>query len=443
MSGCPRSAVRALTLLVFAACGPTAGTPDGSADAPVDARPTCPGGGENLQCFQVACPGSGPTTLTGTVYAPNGTLPIYNATVYVPNGIVEPFTTGVACDRCADTLSGDPLVATTTDTSGRFILRNVPATQNVPVVIQIGRWRRQIVLDDVPACESTEVGAEQTSLPRNKGLGDIPQMAVSTGGYDAIECLLRKIGLEDGEFTSDAGDGRVHMFHGIDGTDAISGGATLADSQTLWATTTSLSRYDVVFLSCEGGQNPDTKLPDARQAMFDYTNLGGRVFASHYHNYWLQAGPAPWSEITTITDLADLDDIEADIDTSYLRGMDMAQWLVNVQASPNGLGRISITDAQHTVTDIDETRVQRVIYKDVTANAMPSVQYFSFTTPLTMPEEDRCGRVVFSDIHVSNLDGSSPDLDFPSGCQSTGLSPQEKVLAFMIFDIASCIGTVD
>jgi hypothetical protein len=426
----------ALAPLVAAACGPTSfPSDDDGGRTPDGAPPGCTG----LACYQTPCSGGGSTTLSGTVYAPNGTLALYNASVYVPNAPIDAFPTGVGCDRCSSGLSGNPLTSTTTDTNGRFVLSNVPAAPEVPVVIQIGRWRRVTTLTNVTACADTPLDPEQTRLPRNQGEGDIPQMALSTGGWDALECLLRKIGLDDDEFTTDSAGGRVHLYAGVAGTDQLASGPALSPSTALWASSASLGRYDVVFLACEGDQHSETKQAPAPQALSDYAGVGGRVFASHYHNYWIQNGPGMWPLTTTFEDLNDLGTIVADVDMSYPRGRDLADWLVNVQASAT-LGRIAIDEAQHTVTSVDDTLAQRQIYLDVTGNLRPSVQYLGFTTPLEAQEEARCGRVVFSDIHVAAGDVSNVDRAFPSGCTSTGLSPQEKVLAFMIFDIASCIG---
>jgi len=406
---------------------------------------------EGLECDQVDCAGGGTTSLSGTVFAPNGTLPLYNVTVYVPRVALAPFGTALTCDQCGDELSGRPLVQTVTDTAGHFVLTDVPATDNVPLVIQVGRWRRQLTIDRVPECVDTPLANAETRLPKNQSEGDIPRMALTTGGADGLECLLRKIGLDDSEFTPAGGAGRVHLYAGSGGTDkfdAAHGGADFANATTLWSDLPSLSNYDVTFLSCEGNQNPQTKPPEALAAMKQYADLGGRVFASHWHNYWLEAAPDPWPQTVTRQNLPDLGNINADVNTSFDRGSALATWLVNVNASAT-LGRIAIKAAQHTVTAVNANLADRWIYQDVTANNAPSVQYMSFTTPLEQPLAARCGRVVFSDIHVSGEDPgddhSSPNLEFPSGgCTSNvnQLSPQEKVLAFMIFDIASCIPDV-
>ena len=75
------------------------------------------------------------------------------------------------------------------------------------------------------------------------------------------------------------------------------------------------------------------------------------------------------------------------------------------------------------------------------------------TTPMQVPPEQRCDKVVFSDMHVSAGSRSLPSLPYPSGCACGGagdplctmpqaLKPQEKALAFMFFDIASCVGAI-
>ncbi|HRC57020.1 MAG TPA: carboxypeptidase-like regulatory domain-containing protein [Kofleriaceae bacterium] len=440
------------SLLVFAAlgCGNHDGGGKGNPDAAPDS-PTC----EGIGCKQVQCTGGGTTSISGTVFAPNGTLPIYNATVYVPLRPLDPIVSGASCDRCAE-LSGNPLVRTTTDEQGRFTLTNVPATTDVPVVIQVGKWRRVITVPSVPECTDTAVATGMTRLPKNKTEGDMPRMALATGEADALECMLRKIGIDESEITNSAGTGRVHLFQGAGGTgqfDAARGGATFTGAATtLWDTEAKLSAYDVVFLSCEGeGNRTVGKTTAAKAAMRAYADKGGKVFTSHWHLEWLAGNTPPWDNAITFyfnghatgeTTLPDLGNITADIDATFPKSDALSKWLLNVGAS-TVRGKIDLRDAQHTAIGFNPTYTERWIHYPAAGARRPSVQYASLTTPLEKPATEKCGRVVFSDIHVSSGDLSANNLLYPSGGCTTNvatLSPQEKVLAFMMFDIASCVG---
>jgi hypothetical protein len=72
--------------------------------------------------------------------------------------------------------------------------------------------------------------------------------------------------------------------------------------------------------------------------------------------------------------------------------------------------------------------------------------YFSFDTPInptnTMTNETGptyCGRAVYSDLHVAGNPQTDDSMTPPDGCKAGPLSPQEKALEFMLFDLSSCV----
>ena len=187
-----------------------------------------PGGGPNncppgspLSCYvNTKCPGGASTTLTGKVYDPAGKVPIYNVIVFVPNDmsslpVITPGTS--SCNTC-DVPVGNYVSVTTTDKTGSFTLPNVPTGKNVPLVVQIGKWRRIITVPNIKDCATTPLpssGAGQARLPKNHQEGDMPQMALLTGALDDLGCFLTRVGIDPTEYSAPQGGGRLDIYQGL------------------------------------------------------------------------------------------------------------------------------------------------------------------------------------------------------------------------------------
>ncbi len=411
----------------------------------------------NLCKQQVACPGGGTTSLSGTVFDPAGKVPLYDVIVYVPNAPVAPIKHGASCDRCGD-VSGDPLVSAITDEAGKFTLKNVPVGANIPLVVQVGKWRRQLTIPNVAQCVDTPLDAGLTRLPKNKSEGDIPKIALTTGGADALECFLRKVGLEDGEFGTMGGAASVDFYAGQPQGggggggaqratvkfDAAHGGASFAQSEPFWSDANNLMAYDMVLLSCEGQTYPNTKPQAALDALYAYTQAGGRVFASHWHRYWLDPqadnngpmiGTTKFTNLGTWNDASFPGSIQATVDTSFPKGQSMQKWLGNVNALQGA--SLPIDGSKKNLESVNKSNAQQWITYDSPA----AVEYMSFNVPEGVPDDQKCGRVVYSDLHVSSGVGDAPGPAWPGGCATTSLSPQEKALEFMLFDLSACISS--
>ena len=436
-----RYLLAAVVVSSWIGCGPTSrGGNDADNGGPADA---C----EGLECRIVNCEAMGlpPTSISGTVFAPNGTLALYGATVYVPNGDTGTMMPGAQCSRCMDSLPGGSIANTQSDTAGQFALTNVPAGRNVPLVIQIGKWRRQVEITEITQCTDNPVPPELTSLPKNKSQGDMPKIAMVTGSCDALECLIRKLGVDVAEFTSDTGDGQIHMF-ASNGANKFADNTPFAPASTLWSSVDKLKQYDLAMMSCECSQRANEKPQDAMNAIKAYADLGGRVFLSHYHNVWIAGernmpshAPAVWPSIARC-DIDQSSSGSATIDqVNNPKGPAFATWMTNVGGSPTP-GSIPIMEGRQTCASIDTFKAERWAY--FPSGNMNYPQNFQFTTPNEQPVADRCGKVVFSDMHVASGSSSSSGTGFPGGCSAQPMTPQEKALAFMFFDIASCVGPI-
>ncbi|MET0591194.1 MAG: hypothetical protein ABW133_00740, partial [Polyangiaceae bacterium] len=168
-------------------------------------------------CPQIARCEAGATTVTGIAVtgSSNHPHPLTGAIVYIPNletgGALPPVADGPQCAPCGAFDRKRAIAATTTGIDGRFVLRDVPAGQAIPIVVQLGAWQRMTTID-VVGCTENKLAEGTVRLPRNQREGNIPLTAVVTGAHDSLECLLRKVGIDDAEFTNPSGTGRIHLY---------------------------------------------------------------------------------------------------------------------------------------------------------------------------------------------------------------------------------------
>jgi len=447
--------------------------PPGTDAAPI---PVCPTG---LQC-NVSCSGGGTTSISGKVYDPAGKNPLYNVVVYVPATPLVPLPKGVptggdACE-CGALFKSGAVVSTATAVDGSFTLTNVPVGSSVPLVIQVGKWRKAYTVN-VASCQDNAQPDKSLAFPSTVAAGNtndnIPDIAVSTGGADTLECLMLRIGLASSEYVAGPGSGHVHIYSGGDPTGFSLGGSPESppmpgapqSSTSLWSTQAQLMPYDIVLLSCEGGETYDANPP----ALEAYLNAGGRAFGSHFHYSWFSgpleslqnySAPADWNNLATWSvDQGDDNLIGGVIDQTlngsanpFPKGVALQKWLSGVNGLGKGMPAVPSTELSiyspryNAKVGPANTPSQPWITADSSSSVSGSTMYFSFDTPIMTapPPPDSsgptyCGRAVFSDLHVggdpSTMDSSPP----PSGCDNTDLSPQEKALEFMLFDLSSCV----
>jgi hypothetical protein len=406
----------------------------------------------NYACFQVSCLGGATTSISGTTYAPDGVDPIPNVLVYVPNGTVQPFVDGPADDTEASLVTGDPLVLTTSAANGTFTLTNVPAGTSFPLVLQAGRWRRQLTVPSLTSCVNTPVSNFNppsdvfSRFPRTQVEGDIPKMALATGGVDALECSLRKIGIADTEFTDYtvnasglSNPGRINVFEGAGNSGAKAGSTVHTESQLVGSTSATiagslLGNYNVLLLPCQGTFGYTTA--DGRGNAITFAGEGGRIFATHHSDTYLDQdaaidGAADWlGDANSIS----LGSGEATINTSFSSGMTLAQWLQDI-ASTTTQGQVAMTALFN-----DQSGVNAPTQSWATLNGGGShILQLSFYTPVGSPAASQFGRVMYNEYHVDST-STNDTVTFPAECtgglaKTSPFTPQEHMLEYSLFDL--------
>ena len=441
---------------------------------------------QGLQCAAVDCAAMGmpETSLTGHVYDPAGNLPLYNVYVYVPNATPAPIAPGnPECNQCEAPASGSPIIGIPTGPDGSFSIRKgmgnawgVPAGNNggkgIPLVIQVGKWRKQLVIPNVSACAPNDLDAifntgtgtaRQLRLPAKGSEGDMPLIAF-TSGCDPAECFLRNVGIDDSEFAPPGTAGKhVHFYTGQDSTNdeaasAVDGGNTPAQTYAWWTSSTSLLEYDIIFNACEC--YPYDRGALAYGAIDKYLRGGGRLFTTHYYGNWF----IPTTGTSDLQSVAQWESVaaagrengwqgmplpmspESDaVDQTFPKGMAYAAWLQDAGIS-SSLGNIALADVRDDIlspapagcSSSQSCLSTQWLYNP--ANMHP--RYLSFNVPVDAPATQQCGRAVYSDVHLSGVsnDGTFPtECNYPKIDAPPGHLKNEQALEFLFFDLSSCV----
>ena len=427
---------------------------------------------------QVNCDGGTPTTITGTVFAGVSAWtmappdPVPNVLVYVPNAPIQPFTPGASCRQCGADVSGQPLVSTYTDFDGTFTLSNVPVGNNIPLVIQLGRWRRQFTFNST-ACTTTAL-PQPLNLPRNQSEGQIPLTAISTGNVDALECVLLKMGVDQAEFTPDTGaggTGRIQVYAGDPGPNGgtPNGGAPGADvgpntrtELALMGANGTFMNYDQIMLPCWGAAA--TKTATELANLVTYSDSGGHFFATHYSYSWL-VNNAEFNNVAQwVPDFDNPQSVTWTLNVStavppsppsphvetFAKWLNFIGALSNSGATVPANPQVQVFSPRHDATAVANGSVDWIDGTDQRQNGFirgdtpqnfnghgtSLVEHFTFNTPVGATSQ--CGHDIFSDFHVTN-NGGTNGTTFPAECDTNALTPQEQILEFMIWDLASCV----
>ncbi len=411
------------------------------------------------------------TTISGTVHMPNGTDVLPNVLVYATTGSVTTPISGATCTgstpsnqpaSCITAENANPTLvtsgtgvyaATYTAVNGTFTLTGVPINTTYSVVIEAGKWQRVFP----EAVETSPLTGLSLSMPATHAEGNIPLIAVVTGSADALECVFRDLGLADTEFTDDNGTvnlgGRIHLYKGDKSAGAEINASTPSVTTLVGgSSTTPLNSYDMVMFPCQGVNSTETS--SSIDPILAYTSAGGRVFATHWSEMWLNTaetyGGATFSgAVNWLTSAgSNPSDGAATVNTNFTDGSTLSQWLYLSGYSAGGTPGTadSGTEGQVAISTLRDN-IESVIAPTqtwLTLNSPSDLMQFTFNTPLGAAVEAQYGRVVFNEYHVENVTGVGGDI-FPAECPALvdNEIAQEKMLEYALFDLSNFVTGIE
>ena len=393
------------------------------------------------------------TTIGGTTYAPNGMDPLPGLVVAVfPNDHVFPAQPmSVQCQTCVSGVPG-AIAFASAGANGVFSIAGAGTPLNAggmfTIAVYSGGFRRVVRNVSVPMCGNLMLTAAQTSLP-GATMGDnlIPRIAVASAAA--------------GTAAGDVNDKFAHVLDviGITGYTRFGPDKSMAtrtppmDLITLFSTPATLAQYDVVIAPCGSLGNfsvAATLAPAMVTNLRAWLGMGGRLYASDLsYEVIAQSDPTMinWAAGPSPHAMADPADVgqggTAAAPLTVMANVDDAgllAWLRLIGTVAPGGTQIPVTDLKDPWAAIDSVPPANLVADshgaihesilvsaDVTWHTAPSAHH-----PLTVQADvadaagNYCGRAVFSSYHVQSSTTAT-------------LSPQERVLEYLFFQLSTCI----
>ena len=371
--------------------------------------------------------------MTGTVFAPDGKTAVADAAVYVPTDQTRAVPLRKARGRAAEPV----IVETRTDARGNFVLTGVPAGDTV-VKIAKGQWLVKTVVS-VARGGTSAIPVAVTTLPVT-GAG-AARIAVVLGAYDHMEDVLAKLGLgavSNGVLVS--GTQKFDIY-----TSEAGENGSVGSTADLVNNAAKLARYDIVFFNCGADETP-LENAAAKQNLRDYVQNGGNLYVTDLaYDYIEQSVPEAidfFGADDTATGGAEergaaengesgvasnADAVDTNLrDWLAARGALRPDGKVHVEGFLGGWGVINEPGASGKVwvrgllAASDDTRAS---HSHGTGRGRGRAVGAGETRNLTVTVPFGAGKVLYSSYHTE------------PGERSDTLSPQEQILAYLVFEL--------
>jgi hypothetical protein len=384
-------------------------------------------------------------TITGRVWAPNQApgqvpvdheIPVAGALVYVTTNKPEPIPEGVYCEKCIGTPQGGVL----TGSDGSFSLSVVPGRYYV--VIQKGQFRVETEYELVEG--TTQLIAQQTTLPSvwDPSNGKfMPRIALAPATPDRIEEILDKIGISTPEIT---------IFEYA--------GNTAGTVTHLLSNLDEMRKFHIIFFPCstemhglDGLLSNQAILANVRR----YVSEGGKLYVTDWSGEVVdRAFPAqitlgdigtdsegtydPVTLTGTLTTAGDADGAFYDLYDGKALDPELHAWIA-LQTGPVSSGRVvrydpdrfEVTGLYNYIEAVDAVQIGTdpmgmPVYDQPKAWLTGSRPDDGIPRPIAVTYEPTgCGKVLYTAFQTATTSHS-------------GLYLQERVLLYLIMEIAAC-----